>query len=639
MTGAGEHDFKPKLGRIRARGGKRSQAYLNRIVAAMKRAGPGPSRGAGRNRRHAPGRTFARRVVVKARIVMLKGPGVAAQRLHLRYIQREAVGPDGEKGKLFDQASDQADGKAFLKRGAADRHHFRLIVSPEDGAEMRDLKAFTRDLMTAMEKDLDTRLDWVAAAHYDTGRPHVHIVIGGKREDGRDLVIPRKYISYGMRERASELVSIELGPQTEMEIRTKLAAEATQERLTRLDRQLADMAGEGALDLTTDCRGQAWRRRLHLVRLKKLERLGLAEKTGAMRWRLAPQWQATLKRMGERGDIIKSLNAKLAERGVSVPIGADAIYDPADPRSKSFEGGVLATGVAGENHDRTYAVIERTDGRVFHVDLGSAGGAPEVAQGAIARVAPMDVKSKPSDRTIAKIAAANGGRYSAALHLDYDKSARPEFIAAHVRRLEALRRDGHAERLSDGGWTVPDDYLARAENYERQRAKSAPVNVQILSRLSLSAQECAIGTTWLDRQLMSDGEKQKTFGAAFRDSLAARRLFLIEQGMMREGDKALDPSALKDLERRDLAAAGEALSKAIGKPYKPATSDDKIEGTYRQPIDRPSGRFAVIERTKDFTLVPWRNVLERNRGKTVAGMVRGQSMSWTLTRSKGIVRD
>lgn len=586
-----------------------------------------------------PGRTFARRVIVKARIIKMAGVGVAAQRLHLRYIQRDAVGPDGEKGKLFDQTSELVGGKAFLKRGAADRHQFRLIVSPEDGVEMRDLKAFTRDLMTAMEKDLDTRLDWVAAAHYDTGRPHVHIVIGGKRDDSRDLVIPRKYISNGMRERASELVSIELGPQTEMEVRLKLAAEAGAERLTRLDRQLADMGVDDELDLTPDHRGQAWRRRLHLARLKKLERLGLAEKTGAMRWRLAPQWQATLKRMGERGDIIKTLNAKLAERGVSAPVGADAIYDPADPRSKPFEGRVLAAGVAGENHDRVYGVIERVDGRVFHVDLGSAGVAPEVARGAIARVAPMDVKPKPSDRTIAKIAASNSCRYSAALHLDHDTRARPEFIAAHVRRLEALCRAGHAERLSDGSWSVPDDYLVRAENYERQRARSAPVNMQILSRLSLSAQERAIGVTWLDRQLMSDGERQKTFGAAFRDSLAARRLFLIEQGMMRADDKTLDPSALKDLERRDLADAGEALSKSLGKPYKPATSDGKIEGTYRAPIDRPSGRFAVIERTKDFTLVPWRDVLERNRGKTVAGMVRGRSMSWTLTRSKGLVRD
>jgi len=66
----------------------------------------------------------------------------------------------------------------------------------------------TRDLMTQMESDMGTRLDWVAASHFDTATPHVHIVIRGVRDDGRKLIIPRRYIAYGLREQAEKLVTL-----------------------------------------------------------------------------------------------------------------------------------------------------------------------------------------------------------------------------------------------------------------------------------------------------------------------------------------------------------------------------------------------------------------------------------------------
>jgi type IV secretory pathway VirD2 relaxase len=44
-----------------------------------------------------------------------------------------------------------------------------------------------------MERDLGTKLDWIAVDHYNTDNPHVHLLIRGKAEDGRDLVISRDY--------------------------------------------------------------------------------------------------------------------------------------------------------------------------------------------------------------------------------------------------------------------------------------------------------------------------------------------------------------------------------------------------------------------------------------------------------------
>ena len=123
---------------------------------------------------------------------------------------------------MFDARSDEADAKAFAERCEDDRHHFRFIVSPEDAPEMADLKTFTRKLMKEAERDLGTKLDWVAVDHWNTDNPHIHVLVRGKLANGKDLVISRDYISRGFRFRAAELVGLELGPRSEQEIQSAL---------------------------------------------------------------------------------------------------------------------------------------------------------------------------------------------------------------------------------------------------------------------------------------------------------------------------------------------------------------------------------------------------------------------------------
>src|SRR3546814_594830 len=200
-----DDDFRPRFGKIRARGGKRGRRYLHQVLRAVALAGTRSSsshgsfygnrigRGSGVGRVLASRDRYAafrvRRVIVKSRIVKLKGQGLKAARLHLRYIQRDGVTREGMPGELYDADSDRADGKAFLERADGDRHQFRFIVSAEDAAEYDELKGFTRRLMKQMEEDLGTRLDWVAVDHYNTGHPHTHIVLRGKDDRGKDLVI------------------------------------------------------------------------------------------------------------------------------------------------------------------------------------------------------------------------------------------------------------------------------------------------------------------------------------------------------------------------------------------------------------------------------------------------------------------
>src|SRR5262252_3162064 len=195
----------------------------------------------------------------------------------LRYIQRDGVTREGEPGRLYDAHGDDTDVGAFLDRSEGDPHQFRFIVSAEDSPQLADLKPFIRDLMAQMEQDLDTKLDWVAVDHFNTGHPHTHIVIRGRDDQGRDLVMARDYISHGVRARAQALITLELGPETEVERVQKLFNEVEQERLTRLDRSLIARAKDGVLAISTAEKHDPVQQTLRIGRLKTLERLGLAK--------------------------------------------------------------------------------------------------------------------------------------------------------------------------------------------------------------------------------------------------------------------------------------------------------------------------------------------------------------------------
>jgi type IV secretory pathway VirD2 relaxase len=207
---------------------------------------------------------------------------------HLRYLERDGVTKDGEKGQVYSAERDVEDGRAFLDRGREDRHQFRFIVSAEDGAELSDLRTTTRDLMQQMETDLGTKLNWIAVDHFNTGHPHTHILLRGITEDGKILNIAGDYIAYGIRERASEVVTRELGRQSELEVTKQLEREVDADRFTGLDRMLiAEQRGREFSDLRPDqdMRDTFRQNRALLIEwARKLERMGLATEIEAGKW-------------------------------------------------------------------------------------------------------------------------------------------------------------------------------------------------------------------------------------------------------------------------------------------------------------------------------------------------------------------
>ena len=181
-----------------------------------------------------------RRVVVKVHIARANGGiGIRAYGRHLDYIQRDGVDRGGEGGELYSRDGEISDGRSFIERSRDDRHQFRIIVSPEDAHALSDMTVFTRTLMSQMERDLGTRLDWVAVDHHNTGHSHTHIVVRGKDAQGADLVIARDYLTNGLRARAEEGLTQELGPRRDVEIAEARYREVSKDRFTSLDRELA----------------------------------------------------------------------------------------------------------------------------------------------------------------------------------------------------------------------------------------------------------------------------------------------------------------------------------------------------------------------------------------------------------------
>lgn len=654
--------FKPRLGKIRARGSRRSQRYLVQVLRAIARAGGNPrglrslrhgfdgsriGRGAGVGRvlrtrdRYAGYRP--RRVIIKTRIVKLAGKKTGSVPSHLRYIQRDGVTREGRPGQLYDATRDRANGKEFLGRGEGDRHQFRFIVSVEDATEYPDLKGLTRRMMQQVETDLGTKLDWVAVDHYNTGHPHTHIVLRGKDDRGKDLIIAREYIAHGMRERATDIVTLDLGLRSDAAIETRLRQEIEQDRFTSLDRRLVRLANEDHCldvhDRPSDTRGR-FMQSVRIGRLQKLRRLGLADEIGRGLWRLAPELETTLRRMGERDDIIKTLNHAMTRDGHVRTPSEYGIYDPADPRATVLVGRIVERGLVDELTDRHYLVIDAADGRSHYVEIGRAEMGDSIRTAAIIAVAPRRPGVRPADRTIAEIAAAHGGRYNPEIHMRHDPTCSDAYAAAHLRRLEALRRAGAVDRDPDGTWRIPSDYLERSGEFERTQARLRPVSLELLSPVSLDRLPRMEAATWLDRQLVSDQPsslRDAGFGHEVRRALQERRAWLIEQGLAEPHEEGtiFRRNLLAVLRRRELQRVAAQLAAEMGLPYAETLDGQRIHGLYRRRLDLVSGQFAVVERTREFTLVPWRPVLDRHIGKTVGGILRGDEVSWSIGRQRG----
>jgi type IV secretory pathway VirD2 relaxase len=675
-------DFHPRPGRIRDRGprvGRQPRSFVAQVMKAAAKANGGPltlvkSRGGNRGstgstrtrkgrcsrigrgqaaadrlkfaaRQRSPGQRM-RRVVVKARIVRLK-IGSRAALAHLTYLQRDGTTRGGGRGQLYGPDSDRVDGRALVERSQGDRHQFRFIVAPEDGDRLSDLRRFSRDVMRQMEEDLGTRLDWVAVDHFNTGHPHSHVVIRGRDDLDKDLIIAQDYITDGVRLRAQERATLELGPETDIELSSKLQAEISNERLTRIDRAMMSEADHGFLDLRPEA-GQLradFDRTLRIGRMQVLERFGLAREIEPGIWHLSDRLEPTLRELGERSDIIKAINRSLAARGEER--GAESILLHGEATSVPVTGRVIGKELTDELGDQVGLIIDGIDGRIHHVALGAAAMANEAKIGAIVEIGRAPSTPRPADRNIAELAGGTG-EYRSSQHRaiaeaggvrvpggDYDS-----YVESHVRRLEALRRAGIVERIDADRWLIPDGFEARAQAYDAGQGRR--VSMRVLSAYDLDRQVTSDGATWLDRQLVNRDRgslAEAGFGAEVRDALERRKDELIRQGhawRTPEGSLRARKDLLPVLERQEIERVGQKLATERGLGFKPIEHRQTIRGRLIGSAQLFSGRFAMIDDGFGFSLVPWRPVIEKEIGREVIGVMRGTDVSWQLGRKLGV---
>ena len=280
------------------------------------------------------------------------------------------------------------------------------------------------------------------------------------------------------------------------------------------------------------------------------------------------------------------------------------------------------------------------DGKAHYVALNARDELANYPAGSVVEVR-GSAEIRAADRTIATLA--SDGLYRTDHHLAIaqgQKNGRDprEVVAAHLRRLEALRRAGIVERVAEGLWKVPDDLPERGRQYDAQRLGG--VVVELKSHLPIERQARVIGATWLDQQLIGGGRGLGDLGFAgeVKQDKPQRADFLVEQGLAeRQGQRViLTRNLLATLRNRELAQAAKDIAAETGLEYRPVVDGQRMAGVYRRSIVLASGRYAVLDDGMRFSLVPWKPIIEQRLGQQIAATLRDSGVSWEISRSRGV---
>ncbi len=345
-------------------------------LAASRSFAIGDKAGVLRSAQRRSGRTFRldvrQRVIVKGLVSRHVGSGALrgeALGKHVAYLGRSGAGLEGERPAFFDRTDEGIDAAGATASWGADRHHFRFIISPEHGDRIADLRDYAREVMRRVSEDLgQPELEWIGTCHFDTDQPHAHIVVRGRKANGRDLVIPRDYMGYGFRARAQEVAHERLGDLSRSEAERRIWRETQADRFTGFDRRLLQAADDsGVVDDGVGANG-AWAA-LTRGRLRRLEALGLARRVGA-RYQLDDTLERRLRGLQLRHDIIRTLHQRRLETGRNVrELGADTL-----------RGRVVRRGTHDELGGAPWVIVRDRGGEEHYARLGFGQSLPLLGQ-------------------------------------------------------------------------------------------------------------------------------------------------------------------------------------------------------------------------------------------------------------------
>ena len=555
------------------------------------------------------------RVVVKALVSRHKaGKARGSISRHASYLGRESASADGKPGVFYDASREQVNARKEVVTWAEDRHHFRLIVSPEHGKDIPDMTAYVREVMRRVQRDLDTKLEWVAVNHHNTDNPHAHVMIRGRREDGADLVIPRRYISYGIRDRASEVATELLGERSAMEVRSANAKEVEAERFTSLDRMIERHLERGGgpgenrngwIDVSPK-RGPhigfgADDRELVVGRLQFLERLELAHKGRGTRWEVEENFSQVLRELGARNDVIHQLYASLGNEA-----GQVERMNAGTTPSKPVSGIVIARGSVDEIGEDRFIVVRDSVGRSHYGRVRDGESYRELQIGSLAELGAGSERRREVAEQIVSVARANDGIYSAEAH---QSAVRVSAEGANQRQAASIVRSatarlgfvaGHEESgvraVDDGKYAVDSETFGKFS--QRGIGRSSRTDVRTIEAHTLAEQVQARAVTWLDRQAFGDRPDARFTGhPAVEEAVQRRREWLTSSGyadVTADGKAALRADALSALAREERDDVASKLAQKYDLPVVELTANEEVTGDYRGTQQLHGGKLAVV---------------------------------------------
>jgi type IV secretory pathway VirD2 relaxase len=414
------------------------------------------------------GNIFSRRVIVKASYIQSSNEKARARiRHHLTYVGRSTLDDQKNSPELY-----SADDKSIAIKDKIDDfdsapHMFNIIVSPEDGEKL-NLKEFTRDFIGTVEKDLHTKLDWVAGNHYDTNDPHVHILIKGIDDSGNKLLMTRDYISRGLRARACQIANSKLGLRSHEEIVESLELKITSTKKCELDDIIVRNCKDHRIDLKTlnSDASDDLPRSLFERRLQFLEDKGIARRLDAQTWRLSESLHADLRNLDKTSLAIQRISG-----GMIGGKQACEIVSVKNLSDRFINGHVVERGYVEDHSNKEFLLVKSKDKKLIYVELEKYSEKTRAQSGEFVRIDVTKPFGGPltADITIEKVARLNDGVYDAQQHassMGKNVSLPPgvtarEYAQVHVNRLEVLARKNLVETLGEGKFRIAEDHLER----------------------------------------------------------------------------------------------------------------------------------------------------------------------------------
>jgi len=595
------------------------------------------------------------RVVVKVYVSRHRSPRLGRQSLvrHVRYLGRESALRDAPSVRFFDATREQIDARNETKSWAPDRHHFRIIVSPERGPDIADRTDYVRKVMARVEKDVG-KLQWLAINHSNTDNPHSHVLIRGRAEDGSDLVFPRQYIAQGIRERAAEVATQLLGERTAGEVKNALTKDVSAERWTALDGAIERFAHPSQGRLHVDLKKVTLSRYATLTpellakRLEFLSQLGLAEQLrphGVFpkqqpAWTISPDFKQKLFELGTRNDIIKNLYAALGNEAAALApqvqrLQSENVANDVPPAT--LRGIVAAKGTVNELTDEQFLAVRDAAGKLYYVrtwasDLNDAlkvGGVVDVGRGAHRRWNEI--------HEILRVAKDNQSHYSTGTHRLWLREHQPKLSAEQAeRRLRTFARRLHVlARQPNSGVTQAEANSVRVEapvmeRLEAQRNRSP--DIRILAAHSLKEQVEANAYTWLDRQIIRTqlaGElapNDIVHAQSVRAAMEKRGEWLVRNGYAKRDEHQAPqflPGATRRLHTEEQKSFAQHCKQSEGKSVSFLRQKDMLTGVYRGVVHLHAGVFAMIDTKQQLFAAPVSREPRMEKGRMVTAKVVG----------------